>query len=85
MAPVLDRHPLRIAVDGNKSEPGFLILADGILVAVISHLQETVDGELQNNWYIEAGFGPCEGIIPHPFFKSQDDAERWILARVAQR
>ena len=85
MEVILDRHPVRIAVDGDKSEPGFLIFADGVLVAVLSHLKETVEGELRNNWYIEAGFGPCEGIIPHPFFKSQDDAERWILASVARR
>ena len=77
MAPILDRHPVRVAVNGDKSEPGFLIFADGVLVAVLSHLEETVDGALQNDWYIEAGFGRCDGIIPNPSFKSQEDAERW--------
>jgi hypothetical protein len=85
MAPILDRHPVRVAVNDDKSEPGFLIFADGVLVAVLSHLKETVDGALQNDWYIEAGFGRCDGIIPHPSFKSQEDAERWILARVRRR
>src|SRR5687768_6322712 len=41
----LDRHPVRVAVDGDKSEQGYLIFADGVLVAVLSHLKETVDGD----------------------------------------
>jgi hypothetical protein len=86
MAPILDRHPVRIAVDSNKSEPRFLILADGVLVAVLSHLQETVDGELQNNWYIEAGFGPCEGLSRTRFSRARmmRNAGSWQALRGAK-
>jgi hypothetical protein len=85
MSPTLDRHPVRIAVDGDKSEQGYLIFADEVLVAVISYLKETVDGQLQDNWFIEAGFGPCDGIMPAPIFKSQEEAERWVARRVERR
>ena len=83
--PRLDRQPVRVAVDGDKSEAGYLLFADGVLVAVISNLKETVDGALQDNWYVEAGFGPCDGLLPAPIFKSQEDAERWVSRRVERR
>jgi hypothetical protein len=83
MAAKLDRHVVRVAVDGNKSEPGCLIFADGILVAVISHLEETVEGELKHRWYLEAGFGPCDEVIPHPIFASKEEAWAWVSDRVS--
>ncbi len=85
MSVKLDRHIIRVAVDGDKSEPGCLVFADGVLVAVISHLEETVDGELKHRWYLEAGFGPCDGVIPHPVFASKDEAWAWVSARVDER
>jgi hypothetical protein len=84
-SPDLEYRPMRVAVDGDKSEEGYLVLHDDVLVAVISHLQETVDGELRDSWYVEAGFGPCDGLLPAPIFKSRDEAERWVLARVQRR
>jgi len=57
MAAKWDRDIIRVAVAGDKSEPGCLVFADAVLVAVISHLEETLDGELQHRWYLEAGFG----------------------------
>jgi hypothetical protein len=82
MAPTLDRHPVRVAVDGDKSEQGLIVFADGVLVAVFSYLKETVDGSLQDRWYLEAGFGPCDGTLPHPIFNSQDEAEQWVSGRL---
>ena len=35
-----------MAVDTDQSEQGLIIFADGVLVAVLSFLNETVDGEL---------------------------------------
>jgi hypothetical protein len=78
MAPTITRQLARVAVDGDKSEPGCLVFADGILVAVISHLQNTVDGELQHRWYLEAGFGPCSRVKPDPIFMSKEQAQAWI-------
>ena len=82
MALKLDRHIIRVAVDRDKSEAACLVFADAILVAVISHLEETLEGELQHRWYLEAGFGPCDGVIPHPVFTSQDEAWAWVSDRV---
>jgi hypothetical protein len=76
----LDRHPVRVAVDGDKSEQGLMVFADGVLVAVFSYLKETVDGELQEGWYLEAGFGRCDDVLPHPTFNSQEEAEQWVSA-----
>jgi hypothetical protein len=81
----LDRHPVRVAVDTDQSEPGVIVFADGVLVAVLSCLKETVEGELQDCRYLEAGFGPCDGVLPHPVFDSQEEAERWITKRVERR
>jgi hypothetical protein len=68
---------VRVAVDGDKSEQGFMVFADGVLVAVFSCLKETVESELQERWYLEAGFGPCDGVLPHPTFERQEQAEAW--------
>jgi hypothetical protein len=82
MAPILDRHPIRVAVDGDKDEAGLMVFADGVLVAVFSYLKNTVDeDDLRDHWYLEAGFGPCGGVIPAPILRSQEEAERWVLYR----
>ena len=60
-----------------------IVFADGVLVAVLSYLKETVEGELQEQWYLEAGFGPCDGTLPQPTFNSQDEAESWVLSRLS--
>ena len=74
---------VRVAVSKDKSEPGCLVFADSVLVAVISHLEETVDGELQHRWFLEVGFGPCDSVEPHPTFASKDEeAQAWIASRV---
>ena len=82
MAPTVTRQLVQVAVDGDKSEPGCLVFADGILGAVISHLQNTVDGELQHRWYLEAGFGRCSGAKPDPIFMTKEEAQAWIERRV---
>jgi hypothetical protein len=84
MAPKLDRHAVRVAVDSDKSEKGLLVFADGILVAVFSHLNETVDGELQDRWFLEAGFGRCQEVKP-PVFDSREEAEQWVFDRMNGR
>lgn len=81
----LNQHPVRVAVGGDRSERGFLVFAEGVLVAVISHLEETVDNELRDSWFLEAGFGPCGGVIPPPIWNSQEEAERWVSNRMRGR
>jgi hypothetical protein len=82
MTPRLNRHIVRVAANGDKSEQGLIIFADGVLVAVFSHLKETVDRELQDRWFLEAGFGPCDGTLPSPIFSNQDQAEQWVWDRL---
>jgi hypothetical protein len=83
MAAKLDRHVVRVAVDTANSEQGLIVFADGVLVAVFSHLESTVDGELRDRWYLEAGFGKCDGVLPHPILNSQEEAEQWVMNRLA--
>jgi hypothetical protein len=78
VAVTLDRHPIQVAVDGNKCEQGLLVFVDGALVAVFSHLAETCDGDLKGCWFLEAGFGRCE-YVPAPVLKSKEEAEGWVL------
>jgi hypothetical protein len=85
MARTITRQLVPVAVDGDQSEPGCLVFADGVLVAVISHLQNTVDGELQHRWFLEAGFGPCSGAKPDPIFMTKEEAQAWIERRVGLR
>jgi hypothetical protein len=85
MPHTLDRHPVRVAVDDDKTENGLIVFADGVLVAVFSYLKKTVDGELQDHWYLEAGFGPCDDVRPEPILNSQDEAEEWVLSRLHNR
>lgn len=58
MAPTLTRQLVRVAVDGDKSEPSCLVFADDVLVAIISKLEETVDGDLKHQWYLEGRVRP---------------------------
>ena len=82
MTAKLERQLVRVAVSRGKSEPSCLVFADGVLVAVVSHLEETVEGELAHRWFLEVGFGPCDGVEPHPVFESKDEAQAWIASRV---
>ena len=85
MGVILDRHLVRVAVDRDQSEAGVIVFVKGVLVAVLSCLKGTVDGELQDRWYLEATFGPCDGVLPHPTFDSQDEAEQWVVTRLESR
>jgi hypothetical protein len=74
--------PVRIATDGAGGADGFLLFAGGRLVAVITPLRQSVNGEAQDNWYLEAGFGPCAA---HPVlvFRTPDEARGWVGERLA--
>ena len=60
------------------------MFVDGALVAVFSYLQETIDGDLANHWFLEAGFGRCEVKEP-PLFNTQYEAQQWVLERYRGR
>ena len=74
--------PVRVATAGRDGgEDGFLVFAAGQLIAVITRLQQSVNGEWQDNWFLEAGFGPCAA---HPVlvFRTPDEARDWVRARL---
>jgi hypothetical protein len=80
MEPHITCVPTRIPVY-QTDEEGFLIFADGLLMAVISYLRESVDESLKGKWFLEAGFGPCSVLSP-PIFDSPDRAQEWVLRLV---
>ena len=74
--------PVEIAVHGGM-EAGQLVFADAQLVAVLTHLDQSVSEELRSRWFLEAGFGPCEAATP-PLFASLDAAQEWVRERVEE-
>jgi hypothetical protein len=45
--------PVRVATAGHDGgEDGFLLFAAGQLIAVITHLRQSVNGEPQDNWFL---------------------------------
>ena len=71
-----------VLADGGRHE-GRLVLADGQLVAVFTWVtpEETVGGhERAGGWFLEAGFGPCSGLISTtpPVLATLDDAVTWV-------
>ena len=71
--------PARVET-GSTDEEGYLVRADGRLVAVLVRLSEE-QGELVGSWFLEAGFGPCVAV-DGPVFKSLAEAEAWIQERL---
>ena len=82
MAPHITCQPVRVAVSKTE-EDGFLIFADGRLVAVITHLNTSIGDDFPRRWFLEAGFGPCAEHVP-PIFESPDEAQQWALDRCAE-
>jgi hypothetical protein len=64
------------------NEDGLLIFADHVLMAVVSHLQKSVSGEMRSHWFLEAGFGACETRSDPPEFESPDEAQKWVSDRL---
>lgn len=76
-----------VMADGGSHE-GRLVLADGQLVAVFTRVtpEETVGGqERAEGWFLEAGFGPCSGLVSAtpPVLASLDEALAWVRTRLA--
>ncbi len=69
--------PMRLLIDGQDSE-GRLILADGLLAAVIVRLDsECHPPEHKGRWYMEAGFGKCNSAKA-PLFETPEEAGAWL-------
>jgi hypothetical protein len=77
----LTLHPVRV---GNGfDEEGMLVFdREQRLVAVLTHLSDQYDG-VSGHWYLEAGFGPLDGL-DHPTFADLDAAQERISQRLAR-
>lgn len=66
-----------IAVDtGSPDRDGVLLLANGLLVAVLVRL-DALEHEHPGYWFLEAGFGRLQGLRA-PTFLTLDEASRWL-------
>lgn len=72
---VLQRQP--IVVDtGSLDRDGVLMLANGLLVAVLVRL-DAPEHEHPGHWFLEAGFGRLQGMRVDAF-PTLDHATRWV-------
>jgi hypothetical protein len=75
----LTLQPVRVGTD--YDEDGCLVFAGDRLVAVLVRLSEH-HGEIEGQWYFEAGFGRLDGP-EHPIFPDLDAAQDYISRRGA--
>ena len=68
---------------GSPRHDEFLVFADDTLVAVFVRLEDEAHGDVRGQWFLEAGFGPCNTSPGHLSFKSLDDVQRWVLDRLS--
>ena len=61
------------------SEEACLVLADGIVMAVLVRLD--ADATIKPGWYLQTGFGPCdqEGVV----FETLEAAAAWVDQNLA--
>ncbi len=77
-------HLQPVRVGNGFDEEGLLVLdAEQRLVAVLVRLSEQHE-EQAGRWFLEVGFGPCDGPN-HPTLADLDEAQEWIEQRRAGR
>lgn len=70
-----------IAVDtGSLDREGMLVMANGLLVAVLLRLDEP-DHDSPGSWFLEVGFGRLQGSRPTSF-ATLEEATRWLRRRL---
>ena len=70
-----------IAVDTNSQDrTGMLVMANGMLVAVLTRL-DLPEHENPQGWFVEAAFGRLDGLRV-PAFDTLEDATRWLRQRL---
>ncbi|MCJ2114778.1 hypothetical protein MKK64_26815 [Methylobacterium sp. E-025] len=66
-----------IMVDtGSPDREGRLVLANGLLIAVLVRL-DTPEHEVGPGWFVEAAFGRLFGVSA-PIFATLEEATRWL-------
>lgn len=70
-----------ITVDtASLDRTGMLVMANGMLVAVLVRL-EAPEHENPQGWFVEAAFGRLNGLRV-PAFDTLEDATRWLRQRL---
>ena len=77
----LDLQPIAVKT-GSRDTQGRLAIVGGELVAVLVRLDDPVHGDERGGWFLEAGFGACDGVKPTPF-RDLDEAKDWLARRLA--
>ncbi|GJD83427.1 hypothetical protein [Methylobacterium haplocladii] len=73
-----------IAVDtGSPDREGMLVLANGMLVAVLVQLMAP-EHRNPGYWFLESGFGSLRDLKP-PAFETLEEAKRWLRQRLNTR
>ncbi|MBN4098356.1 MULTISPECIES: hypothetical protein [Methylobacterium] len=72
---VLKRQPITVDT-GSLDRDGVLLLANGLLVAVLVRL-DALEHEHPGYWFLEAGFGRLQGMRVDAF-PTLDHATRWV-------
>lgn len=69
---------------GDGGQDGMLVFVSKQLVAVLVLLEGTHDPDttLHGQWFLEAGFGPCQDWNRGRVFSTQDEAIAWVQHQV---
>jgi hypothetical protein len=77
----LHLQPVQVAT-GSADQDSHLVFHHSFLVAVLVQLSDEHEDEA-GKWFLEAGFGPVGTATP-PTFADLDEAQNWILQRLAR-
>ncbi|GJD99881.1 hypothetical protein [Methylobacterium isbiliense] len=69
---------------GSGGQDGLLVFFAKQLVAVLVLLEDknAPDTTLRGQWFLEAGFGPCQAWNKGQIFATRDEAVAWIRDQV---
>lgn len=84
--PALEFRPTLVNTS-SPDEEGCLVLADGLLVAVLVHvacIHVEQSKAAPSGWQMEAGFGCCAVPVP-PLFDTLADAGAWLRTQLGAR
>ena len=79
LLPMFECRPILVNT-ASPDEKGYLVLANGRLVAVLVRLASTgreQDKEKLSGWHMEVGFGPC-AVTVSPLFNTLGNAVAWM-------
>ena len=78
MPPSITFRPIAIAI-GAPDDQGQLVLVDGRLAAVLSHLLDSAHGEEhRGGWFVEAAFGAIGEYAQELIFANLAEAACWF-------